>query len=146
MFFCLCLLDFSSSGLPAVPRGSRITLAQSCKKALVGRQGRTKSKSPHRQAHCHVLSSSWLHSCRGGIPCAVCVCSVAQLCLTLCEPMDYSPQGSSVHGISQARILKWVAISYSRESSQSRVEPMSNTSLALAGGFFFFLTTAPPLF
>ena len=44
------------------------------------------------------------------------VCSVAQLCLILCGSMDCSPPGSSVHGISQARILKWVAISHSRGS------------------------------
>ena len=41
----------------------------------------------------------------------VCVCSVTQLCLTLCDPMDCSLPGSSVHGIFQARILEWVAIS-----------------------------------
>ena len=35
---------------------------------------------------------------------------VAQLCLTLCDPMDYSLPGSSVHGIFQARVLEWVAI------------------------------------
>ena len=45
---------------------------------------------------------------------------VAQLCLTLCDPVDCSPQGSSVHGILQARILEWVAISFSRRSSQPR--------------------------
>ena len=39
---------------------------------------------------------------------------VAQLCLTLCNPMDCSPPGSSVHGISQARILEWVAVPFSR--------------------------------
>jgi len=38
---------------------------------------------------------------------------VAQLCLTLSDPMDYSPRGSSVHGISQARVLEWVAIAFS---------------------------------
>ena len=38
---------------------------------------------------------------------------IAQSCPTLCDPMDCSPPGSSVHGISQARILKWVAIFYS---------------------------------
>ena len=48
------------------------------------------------------------------------VCAYAQSCLTLCSPMDYSPPGSSVHGISQGRILEWVAISYSKESSQPR--------------------------
>ena len=42
------------------------------------------------------------------------------LCPTLGDPMDYSPPGSSVHGIFQARILEWVAMSFSRESSQPR--------------------------
>ena len=41
-------------------------------------------------------------------------------CLTLCDPMDCSPPGSSVHGIFQTRILEWVAIFFSRGSSQSR--------------------------
>ena len=45
---------------------------------------------------------------------------VAQLCLTLWDPMDCSPPGSSVHGLFQARILEWVAIPFSRGSSQSR--------------------------
>ena len=45
---------------------------------------------------------------------------VAQLCLTLCDPTDYSPPGSSVHGILQARILQWVAVFFSRGSSQPR--------------------------
>ena len=38
---------------------------------------------------------------------------VVQSCLTLCDPMDCSPPGSSVHGILQARILEWVAMSFS---------------------------------
>ena len=42
----------------------------------------------------------------------LCVC--AQSCLTFCDPMDYNLPGSSVHGIFQARMLEWVAISYSR--------------------------------
>ena len=58
----------------------------------------------------------------------------AQSCLTLCDLMDCSPPGSSVHGISQARILEWVAISFSRGS---RIEPISPS---LAGRF---LTTEP---
>ena len=45
---------------------------------------------------------------------------VAQLCLTLFHPMDCSMPGSSVHGISQAEILEWVAIPFSRGSSQPR--------------------------
>ena len=47
----------------------------------------------------------------------ICCCLVPQLCLTLCDPMNYSLLGSSVHGILQTRILVWVAISFSRESS-----------------------------
>ena len=45
---------------------------------------------------------------------------VTQSCLTLCDPVDCSLPGSSVHGILQARILEWVAISFSRGSSQPR--------------------------
>ena len=45
---------------------------------------------------------------------------VAQSCLTLCDPMDYSLPGSSVHGIFQARILEWLAIFFSRGSSWPR--------------------------
>ena len=44
----------------------------------------------------------------------------AKLYLTLCNPMDSSLPGSSVHGISQARILEWVAISFSQRSSRPR--------------------------
>ena len=46
----------------------------------------------------------------------VCVL-VKQSCPNLCDPIDYSPPGFSVHGILQARILEWVAISFSRGSS-----------------------------
>ena len=49
-----------------------------------------------------------------------CCRSVAKLCPTLCNPMDCSPPGSSVHGISQARTLEWVAISSSSRSSRPR--------------------------
>ena len=47
-------------------------------------------------------------------------CSVAQSCLTFCDPMDFSPPGSSIYGIFQARILEWAAISSHRGSSQLR--------------------------
>ena len=58
---------------------------------------------------------------------------VAQLCLTLCNLMDASPLGSSVYGILQARILEWVGMPSSRESSQ----PRDQTQVSLiAGGFF----------
>ena len=55
-----------------------------------------------------------------------------------CDLMDCSPPGSSVHGISQAEMLEWGAISFSRGSSRPGVE---SSSTALAGGFF---TTEPP--
>ena len=45
---------------------------------------------------------------------------VAQSCPTLCDPMDCNPPGSSAHGIFQARVLEWVAISFARGSSQPR--------------------------
>ena len=47
----------------------------------------------------------------------VCCCSVTKLCPTLCIPMDYSPPSSSVREFPQAKILEWVAISFSRGSS-----------------------------
>ena len=50
----------------------------------------------------------------------VCVCEVAQSCPTLCDPMDCSLPGSSLHGILQARVLELAAISFSRGSSQPR--------------------------
>ena len=52
---------------------------------------------------------------------------VTQSCSTLCDPMDCGPPGSSVHGILQARILEWVAISFSRGSSQPRDQTWSPT-------------------
>ena len=48
---------------------------------------------------------------------------VAQSCPTLCNPVDYSLPGSSIHGILQAGILEWVAISFSRGSSRPRDQP-----------------------
>ena len=61
----------------------------------------------------------------------------AQSCLTLCDPMDCRPPGSSVHRILQARILEWVAIPSSRGSSQ----PRDRTHDFFIAGIFF--TTEP---
>ena len=55
----------------------------------------------------------------------VCCCLGAQLCLPLCNPVPCSPPGSSVHGIFQARILEWVAISISRGLSIHILGPVS---------------------
>ena len=63
---------------------------------------------------------------------------ISQSCLTLCDPMDCSPPGSSVHGISQARILEWVAISFSRGSSPSRDQTQVS---CIAGRVFIIWAT-----
>ena len=64
-------------------------------------------------------------------PCAV-LCLVAQSCPTLCDPVDCSPPGSSVHGILQARTLEWVA----RPSSRGSCQPRDQTQISrTAGGF-----------
>ena len=75
---------------------------------------------------------NYLHSIYIVFTIICCCCSVAQSCLTLCDPMDCSLPGFSVHGISQARILEWVAIFLSIGSSWPR---------DWAGGFFYHWAT-----
>ena len=70
--------------------------------------------------------------------CFYCCCLVTESCPTLCDPMYCSPQGSSVHGILQARILEWVALLFSRISSWSS----DRTCISCIAGRFF--TTEPP--
>ena len=60
-----------------------------------------------------------------------------QSCLTLCDPMDCSPPGSSVHGILQARVLEWVFLSPG-DLPDPGMEPVSLMSPVLAGRLFFF--------
>ena len=67
-----------------------------------------------------------------------CYCSDAKLCSALCEPMDCSLPGSSIYGISQARILEWMPFPSPGDIPNPGMEP---TSPELAGGFF---TTEPP--
>ena len=73
----------------------------------------------------------------------MCVCVRAQSCLTLCDPIDCSPPGSSVHGSHQARMLGGSGLPFlpPLELLDSRIKPVSLASPALAGGFF---TTVPP--
>ena len=81
------------------------------------------SESPHRQClrfRCTVAKQKVL---------------VAQSCPTLCDLMDCSPPGSSVHGILQARTLEWVVIPFFRWSSWLGIEPRSP---ALPADFFFY--------
>ena len=76
----------------------------------------------------HIMEGSWLveiHRFRWYI----CAKSL-QLCLTLCDPMNWSPSGSSVHGILQARILGWVAMPSSRGSSLPRDQTCIYPALA----------------
>ena len=82
----------------------------------------------HLHLHCFGFLRSLFHALG---------CSAAQSYLTLCNPTDCSPPGSSVHGILQARIPEWGAISSSRGSSRPGVEPASTASPALAGGCFY---------
>ena len=74
------------------------------------------------------------------VPGGLCVL-VAQKCPTLCSPIDCSLPGSSVSGIFQARILKWLTISYPGDLLSSETEPVSLASPALASGFFTTSTT-----
>ena len=67
-----------------------------------------------------------------------CCCLVSKLCLTFCDPMDCSLSGSSVHGISQTRILEWLPFPSPGDLSQPGIEHMSPS---LAGRFFI---TEPP--
>ena len=65
------------------------------------------------------------------------VCSVAQWYLTLCSPMDCSSPGSSVHGISQAKILEWVPFPLPGDLPDPGIEPVSPVSPALAYGYLY---------
>ena len=71
----------------------------------------------------------------------MCVRQKLQLCLAIWDPMDYSPPGSSVHGILQARILEWVAISTLWDLLNTGITLRFPESPALAGRFF---NTEPP--
>ena len=74
-----------------------------------------------------------------------CVCVHACTCLarlTLCDPMDCSPPGSSVHGILQARILERVAIPFCISFSRGSSRPRDQTQVScFAGGFFYHCAT-----
>ena len=72
------------------------------------------------------------------------VCSVTQLFPTLCSPMDCSPLGSSVQGISQAKTLEWAAVSTPWDLPDPGIEPVSLASPALASGFFTIVLPEKP--
>ena len=68
--------------------------------------------------------------------CGLQVLAAAQLCLTLCDPMDWGPPGSSVLGSLQARILEWVVIPFSRGSAW----PRDSTWVSCTAGRFFTMS------
>ena len=81
----------------------------------------------------------------------VCVCVHAHLCPTPCSPMDCSLPGSSVHEISQARILEWVVFLSPADLPNLSIEHSSLVSPAFAGGFLtttqlenLFISIVPP--
>ena len=87
--------------------GSFKKSSEACEQASsVSAQSR---KSP---TYCSTTASERLRFCSFSL--------VAQSCPILWDPMDCSPPGSSIHGIFQARLLEWIAISFSRGSSQPR--------------------------
>ena len=69
------------------------------------------------------------------------VCMHVQLCATLCNPMDCSLPGSSVHGILQATIQEWVAMPFSRDLLHPGIKPASLMSPALSARFFITSAT-----
>ena len=66
----------------------------------------------------------------------MCSCSVAKSCLPLCDPMDCSPPGFSLHGTFQARLLERVPFSPPGDCPDPGIEPVSPVSPELAGRFF----------
>ena len=100
------------------------------------------SSQPRNQTHCRQILYQLSH--KGSPKASTCyVCSTQhtgslcakslQSCLTLCDPMDCSPPGCSIHGILQARRLEWAAITFSRGSSQ----PRDRTLVSCIAGRFF---------
>ena len=80
-----------------------------------------------------ILFTHW-QRCKRATCVYVCMCvRVTRSCLTLCDPMDCSPPGSSVHGVLQARILERVVIPFSRGSSWLK----DQTQVSCIAGIFF---------
>ena len=97
----------------------------------------TSLKSPVLAGGFFTTSTAWKSPILLLVTCVLCVL-VTQSCLTLYDPMDCSPPGFSILGILQARILEWVAVSFSRGSSQ----PRDRTQVSRNAGRC--LTSEPP--
>ena len=90
-----------------------------------------------------MLAGAVLITVGPGLCFGVLVLLVTKSYLTLCDPVDLSPPGSSVHWVFQARILKWVAIPFSRGSSKSRIQTQV---YCIAGRFFTLWATKEALY
>ena len=86
--------------------------------------GKEYDKAVHLRAYLTYMQSVCMHA------------KLLQLCPAFCDPMDCSPPGSSVPGIFQAKILDWVAISFSRASFQLRDRTRVSCTSCTAGRFF----------
>ena len=105
-----------------------------------GSKGLSIAGPPAQRMCWHLALCRPAHSSRFSNTARMCAKSL-QSCLTLCHPMDSSPPGSSVHGILQARILEWVAMPSSRESSRPREQTHVTCISCIASGVF---TSEPP--
>ena len=123
------VISYSGQGVPDLFQWTVVSFHQVSLTPSACRRERAKKemcKSHHPSTGESWLLWFWASSpSRSQDPChyhisCMCVRSVTKSCVTLCDSMDCSPPGPSVHGISQARRLEWVAISYSRGSSWPR--------------------------
>ena len=85
-----------------------------------------------------IISIIGYHKILGRVPCALYTVRgvPARSCLTVCDPVDCSPPGSSVHGILQARILEWLPFPSPGDLPDPGIKPLFLASPALTGGFF----------
>ena len=116
----VCLCEVPGSGLQ-IPEDPRLTWILNFYLGVLGSAQSVPFVLPSLSPHCisHTFYSVW-------------VCSRS----VICDPLDYSQIGSSVHGVLQARMLEWVAISFSKGSSQPRNWMHVSCVSFIAGGFF----------
>ena len=96
---------------------------------------------PSSNSHSYGFSSSHVQMWELDYKEGCCCCLATQSCATLLQPMDCGPSAFSFHGISQARILGWVAVSYFRWSSLTQELKLHLWVSCIVGVFF---TTEPP--
>ena len=88
----------------------------------------------------------YIHTCMYTHTCVYMHVQSLKLCPTLCNPMDYSSSGSSVHGLLQARILACITMPFSRDSSQPRDRTCVSCISYIVGGFFTHWTPGKAIY